>query len=154
LLYRLLYGAGDIHNREEIMTDHDNDHPRKRQADAMAAAQAWGLVVHACAIHHGHPHAEQMMANDIAELESAGAMELVLVAHGDELDARAGHRLVIDALSRRIQPGEHVARTVAAVLAEVIDHDGERALREQRACTVCAEFWGVVCDAFERLGDE
>ncbi len=137
------------------MTDnHDNDHPRKRQADAMAAAQAWGLVTHACAIHRGHPHAEQMMADDIAALESAGAMELILLALGDELGDMAGHKLAIEALSQRIHGGEHVARTVAVAMAEAIDHDGERALATQRDSVTKAEFWGIVADAAEQLGDD
>ena len=136
------------------MTDnHDNDHPRKRQADAMAASQAWGLVAHACAIHRGHPYAEQMMADDIAELESAGVMELVLFALGDELGDVVGHKLAIDGLSRRIHPGEHVARTVAVAIAETIDHNGERALANQSGSVTRAEFWGMVCDAAEQLGD-
>ena len=136
------------------MTDHDNDHPRKRQADAMAAAQAWGLVTHACAIHHGHPHAEQMMADDIAGLESAGVIDLVLMELGDELGGMAGHKLAIEALSQRIHDGEHVARTVAFAMAEAIDHNGERALATQRDCVTKAEFWGMVCDAADQLGDD
>jgi hypothetical protein len=136
------------------MTDND-DHPRKMQADAMAMAQAWGLVAHACAIHHGHPHATQMLADDIATLDAEpGAMQLVLHALGDALGEAAGHRLVIDAMRHRINSGEHVAQTVAVAMADAIGYDGERALSEQRACVTRGEFWALVCDAAEQLDDE
>lgn len=94
------------------------------------------------------------MADDIAALEAAGAMELILLALGDELDGIAGHKLAIDALHQRIHPGEHVARTVAVALAEAVDHDGERALATSRECVTRGQFWGMVADVAQRLGDE
>ncbi len=132
----------------------NDDHSRRMQADAMAAAQAWGPITHACAIQHGHPYAEQMMADDIAALEAAGAMALVLMELGDQLGELAGHKLVIDAMRQRIHRGEHVARTVAVAMAEAIDHDGESALSKQRDFVTRGEFWGVVADGLRQLDDE
>jgi hypothetical protein len=124
------------------------DDPRrellKQRAEAMASTQGWGLVAHACAIHRGHPHAEQMMADDIAGLESAGVVALVLAALGDELGDELGHAAAIDALRQRIGNGEHPARALASAMAEFIDHDGERALATQHDRQITAEFWAIL----------
>ncbi len=74
----------------------------------MATAQAFGLVTHACAIHHGHPYAEQMMADDIAALESSGAIEDVIRTLGDLLEHALGHPQAMDMLTARYQSGQHV----------------------------------------------
>lgn len=130
------------------MNNTDDDGQRadvlRQCSESMASAQGWGLVAHACGIRAGHPHAEQMMRDDLAALESVGAMTFILAALGDELGDELGHRAAIDALRQRVGSGTHPARALADAVAESIEYDGERALAIQRDRHTTAEFWQVV----------
>ena len=71
--------------KNQPMSVHEQAQIRKHQADAKAKAQAWGLTVHACATRTGHPHAPEMMADELRALTASGGIELVVEALGDLL---------------------------------------------------------------------
>jgi len=138
------------------MSDDEELQMRKRQAEAMAKTQAWGLAAHQCATRHGHPNSDRELSSQTIGLKARGADEPVLVAAADLLGEELGHQRAITVISEVLQqrPGVDLIFLVAAALASAIDWDGARALTEHQRCHDEAQFCGVVADALKAQREE
>lgn len=129
-------------------------HPLARQAAAMALAQGWSLAVHVCAMRAGHPHAEAIMADDIAGLEHSGGMPLVVGAMGADLAEKIGAGSAMEIVKARLGRGEPPVRALAEALADVVESDGAAAQLIVVDAQARADFEAILASALDQLEND
>ena len=136
----------------------NQQHPRALQLAAMATAEAWVLVTHACAKHHDHPHdpSPDQMSNAVIEgLEESGGIKHVIGALGMLLDYALGHQEAMDVLTAHYQSGGQLsASAFAELVAQAIGYDGRQAMDASKAADERARFYGTVADGLKPPQDE
>ncbi len=130
------------------------DHPRQRQADALARAQAWTLVSHQCMYHEWDSDEPRLTQENLLRMletpapDGHSAIGLILAALGEILGELIGHQEAIRLIGQRVpsRSGEHMAVTCAELIAATFGGDGEAAAANAVAATEEGEFWGLIAD--------